>query len=147
MAEKLHAVEKVKLNKITDLVTTKNQIRQELETYQFHAEISLSENPEEIILWANEALTYLARTAKLIADAQYHRDRKMRSELVDQLKTITTLSASTANKFVESLMEEESYLLKWAERLNAAFARQIDFSRTLISKAKEELKYTQTYGQ
>ncbi|MDV7696258.1 hypothetical protein N6B72_04910 [Chryseobacterium soli] len=125
-----------------DNITTKKDMMVELEKYQFHAEISLSENPEEIILWSTEALTYLARTAKLIADAQYHKDRKMRSELTEQIKTITSFSASTANKFVDSLMEEENYLLKWAERLNAAFARQIDFSRTLISKAKEELKYT-----
>ena len=39
-------------------------------------------------------------------------------------------------------MEEESYLLKWAERLNAALARQIDFARSIISKAKEELRLT-----
>lgn len=126
-----------------DNITPKSEIKKELEKYQFHAEISLSENPEEVILWANEALTYLARTAKLIADAQYHKDRKMRSELTEQIKTITSFSASTANKFVDSLMEEESYLLKWAERLNAAFARQIDFARTIISKAKEEMRLTQ----
>ncbi|ROI05487.1 hypothetical protein EGI16_03620 [Chryseobacterium sp. G0240] len=123
-------------------VASKSDIKKELEKYQFHAEIHLSENPEEVILWANEALVYLGRTAKLIADAQYHRDRKMRSELTEQLKLITSFAPSTANKFVDSLMEEESYLLKWAERLNAAFARQIDFARTIISKAKEELKYT-----
>jgi hypothetical protein len=125
-----------------DNITSKTEIKKELERYQFHAEISLSENPEEIILWSNEALVFLARTAKLIADSQYHKDRKMRSELTEQLKTITSFAPSTANKFVDSLMEEENYLLKWAERLNAAFARQIDFARTLISKAKEELKYT-----
>lgn len=125
-------------------VATKSEIKTELEKYQFHAEIHLSENPEEVILWANEALVYLGRTAKLIADSQYHKDRKMRSELTEQIKTIVAFAPSTANKFVDSLMEEENYLLKWAERLNAAFARQIDFARTIISKAKEELKYTQT---
>lgn len=125
-------------------VATKSEIKTELEKYQFHAEIHLSENPEEVILWANEALVYLGRTAKLIADSQYHKDRKMRSELTEQIKTIVSFAPSTANKFVDSLMEEENYLLKWAERLNAAFARQIDFARTIISKAKEELKYTHT---
>lgn len=125
-------------------VATKSEIKTELEKYQFHAEIHLSENPEEVILWANEALVYLGRTAKLIADSQYHKDRKMRSELTEQIKTIVAFAPSTANKFVDSLMEEENYLLKWAERLNAAFARQIDFARTIISKAKEELKYTHT---
>lgn len=125
-------------------IATKSEIKSELEKYQFHAEIHLSENPEEVILWANEALVYLGRTAKLIADSQYHKDRKMRSELTEQIKTIVSFAPSTANKFVDSLMEEENYLLKWAERLNAAFARQIDFARTIISKAKEELKYTHT---
>lgn len=125
-------------------IATKSEIKSELEKYQFHAEIHLSENPEEVILWANEALVYLGRTAKLIADSQYHKDRKMRSELTEQIKTIVAFAPSTANKFVDSLMEEENYLLKWAERLNAAFARQIDFARTIISKAKEELKYTHT---
>ncbi|KAB1228483.1 hypothetical protein [Chryseobacterium viscerum] len=123
-------------------IASKSDIKKELEKYQFHAEIHLSENPEEVILWANEALVYLGRTAKLIADSQYHKDRKMRSELTEQLKTIVAFAPSTANKFVDSLMEEENYLLKWAERQNAAFARQIDFARTIISKAKEELKYT-----
>lgn len=125
-------------------ITSKKNIQEELEKYQFHAEISLSEDTNEVIAWSNEALVYLARTAKLMADSQYHKDRKMRSELTEQIKTITTFSASTANKFVDSLMEEENYLYKWAERLNAALSRQIDFARTLISKAKEELKYTHT---
>lgn len=125
-----------------DNITPKLKIKQELENIQFHSEITLSENPDEVILWANDALVHLARTGKLIADAQYHKDRKMRSELTEQIKTITTFSPSTANKFVDSLMEEESYLLKWAERLNAALARQIDFARTIISKAKEELRLT-----
>lgn len=127
-----------------DNITSKKDIRLELEKYQFHAEVHLSEDANEVVAWCNEALVYLARTAKLMADAQYHKDRKMRSELTEQIKTITTFSPSTANKFVDSLMEEENYLYKWAERLNAAFSRQIDFGRTLISKAKEELKYTHT---
>jgi hypothetical protein len=125
-------------------ITPKKNIHEELEQIQFYAEISLSEDTNEVISWSNDALVFLARTAKLMADSQYHKDRKMRSELTEQIKTITTFSPSTANKFVDSLMEEENYLFKWAERLNAALSRQIDFARTLISKAKEELKYTHT---
>ncbi|MGG7470808.1 hypothetical protein ACVVIH_20650 [Chryseobacterium arthrosphaerae] len=127
-----------------DNITPKKNIHEELVQIQFHAEISLNDDVNMVIDWSNEALVFLARTAKLMADSQYHKDRKMRSELTEQIKTIVTFSPSTANKFVDSLMEEENYLFKWAERLNAALSRQIDFARTLISKAKEELKYNHT---
>lgn len=126
-------------------ITPKGKIQEELEKYQFHAEIEMSEDADEAVVWANEALVYLARTGKLIADCQYHRDRKARSELVDQIKTISGFKTATlANRFADSLLEEEEMLLKWSERLNAALARKIDFCRSLISKAKEEMKYSQT---
>ena len=129
-------------------ITPKSKIKEELELIQFFAEIHLSEEPEEIVHWCNEALVHLPRTAKLIADSQYHKDRKMRSELTEQIKLVSGYSPSVANKFVDTLMEEENFLLKHSERLNAALSRKIDFCRTLLSKAKEELKYTQTanYG-
>ena len=128
------------LNNVTPLP----DILKELETIQFFAEIHLSEQPEEIVFWATEALVHLPRTAKLIADAQYHRDRKGRSELVEQIKNIAGFKTATLqNRFADTLLEKESMALKHAERLNAALSRKIDFCRTLISKAKEELKYTQ----
>lgn len=128
-------------------ITSKSDIQKELEKYQFHAEIHLSEDPDEIVNWSNEALVYIPRTGKLIADAQYHRDRKARSELVEQIKQLSGFKTATlANRFADSLLEEEEMLLKWAERLNAALSRKVEFCRTMISKSKEEMKLCQNFN-
>lgn len=126
-------------------IATKSQIESELQTMQEFLETHLDDDINFAVQYGNEALVFYSRSGKLLADAKMHRDRKMRSELTAQIKKICEFPASIGNKFVDTLMEEENYLVNWADRINAALARRSDFCRTMISKAKEELRLTQQY--
>lgn len=124
-------------------IATKSEIENELQNMQEFLETHLDDDINFAVEYGNDALVHYSRSGKLLADAKMHRDRKMRSELTAQIKKISNLPASVANKFVETLMEDENYLVNWADRINAALARRSDFCRTMISKAKEELRLTQ----
>lgn len=126
---------------MNDLITPLESIKAELTQIQEFVEITMSEDATEAVHRGNDLVVYMARTGKLLADCKYHRDRKLNSEVVQNLKTILSLPATSANKLMDSLCFEENYLMNWCERLNRACTHQVDWSRTLISKAKAEMQY------
>ena len=127
------------------LITKIEDIKFELEAIQQFLEISISEDMAEVEQRGNEFTVYMARSGKLLADAKYHRDEKLKSAIVEELKKILQLAPSTANKYIDALTKEENYLVSWSERVNRTCTHQIDWCRTLISKAKEEMRVS-SYG-
>ncbi len=127
------------------LITKIEDIKFELEAIQQFLEISISEDMAEVEQRGNELTVYMARSGKLLADAKYHRDEKLNSAIVEELKKILQLAPSTANKYIDALTKEENYLVSWSERVNRTCTHQIDWCRTLISKAKEEMRVS-SYG-
>ena len=122
-----------------DLITSMSQITVELQDIQNFIEVTMSEDPNEAVLRGNDLSVYMARTGKLLADAKYHRDKKLRSEIVSQIKEMVKLPPSVATKFTDTLVERESYLMNWAERSNRSCTHQLEWCRTIISKAKAEM--------
>ena len=122
-----------------DLITSMSQITVELQDIQNFIEITMSEDPNEAVARGNDLSVYMARTGKLLADAKYHRDKKLRSEIVSQIKEMVKLPPSVATKFTDTLVERESYLMNWAERSNRSCTHQLEWCRTIISKAKSEM--------
>ena len=127
------------------LITKIEDIKFELEAIQQFLEISISEDMNEVEQRGNELTVYMARSGKLLADAKYHRDENINSAIVEELKKILQLAPSTANKYIDALTKEENYLVSWSERVNRTCTHQIDWCRTLISKAKEEMRVS-SYG-
>ena len=127
------------------LITKIEDIKFELEAIQQFLEISISEDMNEVEQRGNELTVNMARSGKLLADAKYHRDEKLNSAIVEELKKILQLAPSTANKYIDALTKEENYLVSWSERVNRTCTHQIDWCRTLISKAKEEMRVS-SYG-
>ena len=127
------------------LITKIEDIKFELEAIQQFLEISISEDMNEVEQRGNELTVYMARSGKLLADAKYHRDEKLNSAIVEELKKILQLAPSTANKYIDALTKEENYLVSWSKRVNRTCTHQIDWCRTLISKAKEEMRVS-SYG-
>lgn len=121
-------------------IATIEEIVKELKIIQSEIEIELSEDIQQAIDRGNYCSAQIARTGKLLADAKIHRDRKLNSSIIGQMKKISQLPATTANKFADSLCEDENYIVNWCERLNRACTHQLDWCRTLISKAKEEMR-------
>ena len=125
---------------MNDLITSPSEIKKELITIQDFLEIEMSEDANEAVFRGNTLAVYMARTGKLLADSKIHKDRKLRSDIVSEIKKIVALPPSVAVKFTDTLVENENYLLTWATRLNASCTHQLDWCRTLISKAKAEMQ-------
>lgn len=122
------------------MISTLEEITKELRVIQSVIEVEMSEDVQEAIERGNYCSAQMARTGKLLADAKIHRDKKLSSEVVTNLKKIVALPASTGNKFVESLCYDENYIVNWCERVNRSCTHQLDWCRTLISKAKAEMQ-------
>lgn len=125
------------------LITSKEQMLQELTDIDSYLNMTMSENPEEAVQRGNELAVYIARTGKLLADAKYWLNQAMNSET---MKTIAETSknakatATAVNALINSLCREERYLVDWCERCNRTATHQLSWCVTVISKAKEEMK-------
>lgn len=124
---------------MTNEIATSENIVKELKIIQSVIDIEMSEEVQEAVERGNYCSAQLARTGKLLADAKLLRDRKLSSEVVTNLKKVIALPASTANKYVDALCFDENYLVNWCERVNRSCTHQLDWCRTLISKAKAEM--------
>ena len=124
---------------MTNEIATPENIVKELKIIQSVIDIEMSEEVQEAVERGNYCSAQLARTGKLLADAKLLRDRKLSSEVVTNLKKVIALPASTANKYVDALCFDENYLVNWCERVNRSCTHQLDWCRTLISKAKAEM--------
>lgn len=124
-------------------ITPPDQILQELTAMDSFLNITCSEQIEEVVLRGSDLGTYMARSGKLLADAKHHLNTKMVSDVFDTLREIAKQAGATGkatNKIIDSLCAEEQYLVDWCERINKTTAHQLDWCRTLISKAKEEMR-------
>lgn len=125
---------------MTNEIATQEQIVKELKIIQSVIDVEISEDIQEAVDRGNYCSAQLARTGKLLADSKLIRDRKLSSEVVTNLKKVVALPASTANKYVDALCFDENYLVNWCERVNRSCTHQLDWCRTLISKAKAEMQ-------
>jgi hypothetical protein len=98
--------------------------------------ITCSEDPNECVERGLDLMAYLARTSKMLADAKYHQDEAITKSVVKQLEL--KVSPSILKKLIESTVKRENYLVNWVDRLNSTIVHQMDFLRTIISKAKSE---------
>jgi len=124
---------------MNNLITPAKDILIELSDIQSFLEIEMSEDANEAVLRGNTLSVYMARTGKLVADAKIHRDKKLRSDMIQEYKKLLEFPASVAVKYTDTLVENETYLMTWATRLNASCTHQLDWCRTIISKAKAEM--------
>lgn len=125
------------------LITSKEQILQELTDIDSFLNITMSENAEEAVFRGNNLAVYVARTGKLLADTKYWLNQALNSETMRTLAETAKNAKATAkavNALVDSLCREERYLVDWCERCNRTATHQLSWCVTLISKAKEEMK-------
>ena len=124
---------------MNSLITSSEDIKKELTDIQNFLEMTMSEDAQEAVVRGNDLSVYMARTGKLVADSKYHRDQKLRSEMIKEYQKLLDFPASVAVKYTDTLVENETYLMTWATRLNASCTHQLDWCRTIISKAKAEM--------
>lgn len=116
----------------------------EAENIQKVLEVTISEDGAEATHHGNEIAVYMARTGKMLADAKYHLNAKKKSDIIEALKVVAkdtpNATAKAVNTLVDSACKEEQYLVDWIGRLNAAATHKLEWCRTVISKAKEEMR-------
>ena len=130
------------------IITPPDQINEELQIIDTFLNDTCSEQIEEVVQRGNDLAVHIARSGKLLADAKYHLNHKMKDEVFDVLKQAgkeSRTSTTAINKIIKSLCKEEQYMVDWSERVNRTATHQLDWCRTLISKAKEEMKYSSNY--
>lgn len=135
-----------------DFIRTKKQLEEEalsIESFlQTELETSaedLQKHGDEIEIKGNQVSVYLSRTGAMLADAKYHLNESLRSDvlvtLIEQMKA-TYLSASAQKEFIRSACTYETWLVDFIERLNKTCTHQLDWYRSVLSKYKEELNYS-----
>lgn len=123
-------------------ITPPQQIADELSIIDQFLNITASEDIEEVTARGNDLAAHIARSGKLLADAKYHLNEKMKDDIFKVLEKTAKQAGATAtaiNGIVKSLCKDEQYLVDFAERTNRSATHQLDWVRTLISKAKQEM--------
>ena len=122
---------------------TKEQILRELEVIQACEEETISEEVSKVIEYGQTLAPYISRSGKLLADAKHHLNTRMKEDTFDALRKTAKQGGATAkaiNAIVDSLCADERYLVDFAERVNRCGVHRLDWCRTLISKAKEDMR-------
>ena len=127
-------------------ITPYKDLLTEVEQIQSFAEITVSDDPQEIAGRITDCGTYIARTGKMLADAKYHLNTAKQSEVVKLIKSLSSekYSAKAQNKLIDSVCADEEYLVDWIERLNRALTHQQEACRSLLSYEKENLRISKT---
>ena len=119
---------------------------QEMQTYlEAHYEI---DNPQACVNRALDIGVYMARSGKLLADAEYHRDGFLNGAIADTIKAALEdggWPAKVIQDKISALAKDYNIVCKWAERVNRTCTHQNSTLITVLSKHKEEMKMNQ-YG-
>lgn len=128
-------------------ITPPDQIFKELTEIQLYLDSRYqSDNPAACTDRLDDLQSYMARSGKLFADAEYHYNELLNSSIMSALKKAEAdhMSTSTLNKFIESLCKDYRYLYTWSERVNRCATHCAEQMRTVISNHKFQM---QTYGK
>lgn len=116
---------------------------EEANAIQSYLEIECSGNPEEIINRINAISVYMARSGEMLAQAKKQLRARKSKEIQETILSIAEkncLSASIQNALLDSICEEESFLVDLLDRINATCKHQNDALRSLLSFEKESLR-------
>lgn len=122
-------------------------LQKEAQQIQDYLDITCSENPEEVLERIRAIMPYISRTAFMLAEAKKALRRKKASEISNTIINIAKeqcLSAKVQNTLIDSIAEDEAYLVDWLDRLNAAATHQVDALRSILSFERENLRITKT---
>lgn len=127
---------------LLDHINTLEELESECLLHEQVINLTCSEQPEEALQRGNDLSVIIARTGKMLADAQYHRDNAL-SNTIEQAHrdgTSSSMSASSFNKYVASCTSVENFICTWVERIHRTAEKQLEWTRTIISYAKEEMR-------
>lgn len=115
----------------------------EIKEISGYLSITCSNNPQEIQERISAIMVYMMRTGEMLAIAKKMLRRKKSDEIqntIIQIAKENCLSAKIQNALLDSIAEDESFLVDRLDRLNASCVHQLDSLRTLLSYEKESLR-------
>lgn len=121
------------------MIHTKEHIQSRAEHIQGYIQAEFEEEMAAIESRGNNLCVYMAETGKLLADAKHHQDKARCESILQRLDS--KLAPSVLNKLIDSSTFDENYLVNWMERINRSCTHELDWCRTMISKAKEEMRH------
>jgi hypothetical protein len=124
-----------------DFISTIDQLEAETVELSITLNTTTSEQGNECSERCAELNVWLARSSKMLADANWWKDIAIKyyTEEVHN-SPYSDLATSIQNKYIDSCCKRENYLVNIIERLNAACTHQQQSMITFISKAKVELQ-------
>lgn|SRR5690554_601299 len=128
-------------------MTRYEQIQQEARDIQCYQEDECSDNPAEIKERLSRLNVYQARSGLLLAEAKKMYRMKCASEISDTIVAIAKenyLSAKAQNVLVDSIAQDEAYLVNWLDRINATCKHQQDTLRSILSYERELARLNNT---
>lgn len=121
--------------------------KEEAKKIQDYLDITISNDPQELIERISTLMGFLSRSGEMLALAKKALRAKKTREISSTIVSIAKsahLSATVQNALLDSICEEESFFVDWLDRINRGCTHQIDGLRSLLSYEKEELRLTKT---
>ena len=122
-------------------------LQEEAKQISDYLQITCQNNPQEIQQRIADTMVYVARTGEMLATAKQMLRRRKSEEIQNTIIAIAKencLSAKVQNALIDSIAEEEAFLVDTLDRLNAAATHQLDALRTLLSYEREGLRLNKT---
>ncbi len=119
----------------------------EIKEISDYLNITCSNNPQEIQERISVIMVYMMRTGEMLAYAKKMLRKKKSDEIQNAILAIARencLSAKVQNALLDSIAEDEAYLVDTLDRLNASCVHQLDALRTLLSYEKEAMRLNKT---
>lgn len=119
-------------------------MKDEAKGIQDYLDVTVSSDPAELVDRIATLMTYMARSGEMYAQAKRILRAKKTNEINKTILAIAKeqcLSASVQNALLDSICEEESFMVDWLERINRTCTHQIDGLRSLLSYEKEQMRF------
>lgn len=122
-------------------------LQEEAKQISDYLQITCQNNPQEIQQRIADTMVYVVRTGEMLATAKQQLRRRKSEEIQNTIIAIAKencLSAKVQNALLDSIAEEEAFLVDTLDRLNAAATHQLDALRTLLSYEREGMRLNKT---
>ena len=119
----------------------------EIDEMSDYMKITCSNNPVEIQDRISTIMVYSIRSGEMLAEAKRELSKRKSDEIQNTILQIARencLSAKVQNALLDSIAEEECFVVDRLERLCASTSHQLDALRTLLSYEKEALRLNKT---
>jgi energy-converting hydrogenase Eha subunit C len=118
-------------------------MKDEVKKIQDFLDVTVSSDPAELVDRIATLMTYMSRSGEMLAQSKKILRSKKASEISKTILAIAKeqfLSATVQNALLDSICEEEAFMVDWIERINRTCTHQIDGLRSLLSYEKEQMR-------